>query len=176
MHQRRKATIESVAEGLLNKHKFFSTGFSLEALLKKLKIDLQRDHLEDNISGYSAIKDKKKVIVVNQSHGINRRRFSIAHELGHLTLHEFNDFNFNENQKIYFRNDISATGMDEYEIEANYFAACLLMPKKLVITELEKIGDNALVEEDDISNLAIKFKVSVNAMMIRLIKLNLIDS
>lgn len=175
MHQRRKATIEKMAATILKEHKCMSPGFSLSNLVKRLKIELESKELESNISGYSAFRDGKKAIVVNNGHPKARRRFTIAHELGHLLLHDFNEFNFNDNEKVYFRNDISASGMDEYEVEANYFAACLLMPKNLVKKEFEQLGDSISISEDQLNSFSEKFGVSTTAMTIRLVKLGLIE-
>ena len=38
-------------------------------------------------------------------------------------------------KSVLYRDDISAEGTDWQEIEANYFAACLLMPEHLIVAE-----------------------------------------
>jgi len=64
----------------------------------------------------------------------------------------------------------STTAMDDetLEREANYFAMCLLMPRKLLIQEVEKMGGISLVDDDEIKTLAKMFKVSIPAMALRL--------
>ena len=64
-------------------------------------------------------------------------------------------------------------GIDPIEIEANQFAATLLMPTNLIRTELEKL-DVDTYGEDVIEDLANKFGVSVQAMTIRMTSMRLI--
>jgi len=65
-----------------------------------------------------------------------------------------------------FRDEKSSEGSDRREIEANHFAACLLMPEELVELEIEKLGRD--LDESDIETLAQIFEVSPIAMSIRL--------
>jgi Zn-dependent peptidase ImmA (M78 family) len=53
-------------------------------LTKQLGIDIEYDDLSDGLGAYSAIIDSKPVIVVNQNHGLHRRRWSVAHEICEL--------------------------------------------------------------------------------------------
>ena len=55
------------------------------------------------------------------------------------------------------------------DLDANYFAMCLLMPEDLLRKEVSKMGKNADIFEDDwIKSLANKFKVDEKLMLIRL--------
>jgi Zn-dependent peptidase ImmA (M78 family) len=65
------------------------------------------------------------------------------------------------------RSDISSRGVDPIEIEANQFAAELLVPENILIGQLEGLIDDI---EDDlfVSRLAKKFKVSSQMMSNRL--------
>lgn len=174
IHQRRKASIENLAESLLRENNSFVPGFKLRTLAEKLGVRLIEEEMESNISGYSAIKDKQKVIAINTSQSKPRQRFTIAHELGHLFLHDFNEFNFNQDQKTFYRNNVSSSGMDSFEIEANYFAACLLMPKSLIEESLAEASKSTMVDESTLEDLASKFNVSIQAMSIRLSTLGII--
>ena len=65
------------------------------------------------------------------------------------------------------RDSVSAMGINEIEMEANLFAAELLMPVALINQELE----NNVIDIDDeaaIDALARRFKVSQSAMRFRL--------
>ena len=64
----------------------------------------------------------------------------------------------------------SATGVDVKEIEANQFAAALLMPADLINKEMAALGGGALLDWH-VSQLASTFEVSEQAMTIRLTKL-----
>ena len=63
--------------------------------------------------------DGRAVIYVRSDQALTRQRFTVAHELGHLLLHE---------PGRRFRDSWSSTGVDLAEVQANNFAAALLMP------------------------------------------------
>lgn len=124
--------------------------------------------------------DKKAIILINPFDNTYepRRRFTLAHELGHYCLH-LNDEKdqFVDNRKTMSR---SASYWDPYEAQANNFAAQLLMPKNLIVSEgiiltqeYEKLGKD-LESTDFIRDLANRFNVSIPAMEYRLSALGII--
>jgi Zn-dependent peptidase ImmA (M78 family) len=136
-----------------------------------LGIHLQE--LEDAVSGMLVIRDSHAVIGVNQNHHPNRQRFTIAHEIGHYLLHADQARVFIENLDLY-RDELSSNGTSAREIEANAFAAELLMPtfalRKLVKGQLI----DAYFDEHIIRRLAAKFGVSTQAITVKLSRLGLI--
>lgn len=108
---------------------------------------------------------KDPTILLNQNDGQNRRRFTCAHELGHYVRRSEES---DEYARIDLRNSVSTTGEDQEEIYANEFAACLLMPEDEVRT-LSELG------MDDLE-MALRFKVSRQAMQFRLKNLGLMAS
>ena len=129
--------------------------------------------LGDDVSGAFVSHPGGGVIAVNKNHHLVRRRFTIAHELGHGLLHEgrmplFVDKGF----AVAFRDRRSSTGEVRMEREANAFAAALLMPENMVRSATDELvwthgldmggGGGALRE------LAQRFKVSQEAMSYRL--------
>ena len=62
---------------------------------------------------------------------------------------------------------------DAEELEANYFAMCLLMPESFVRDEIKKIGNIDAVDGTGIEKLARKFRVSVPLMTLRIGQLGL---
>ena len=100
-----------------------------------------------------------------------RQRFTVAHELGHLLLHGYTTPHADSNFRVRFRDAESSTGSVREEIEANQFAAELLMPRELVAAQATRIGlDYASPDDDDpkLSRLARAFQVSKLALSIRL--------
>lgn len=93
-------------------------------------------------------------IWVASNDGPHRRRFTLAHELAHLMLH-------NPVESAY--RDISFSGTRE-EVEANQYAAALLMPLWLLQQAVDAHGVS-------IRFLARMFDVSNAAMHVRLDKL-----
>lgn len=115
----------------------------------------------DNVSGMIR-KDRKLggksgyAVIVNDKHCEARRRFTIAHEIGHFVLHSDLIGDGIGDDGLYRSHLRSAR-----ESEANRFAANLLMPAELI----EKAAADGA---DTIADLARVFQVSRSAMSIRL--------
>jgi Zn-dependent peptidase ImmA (M78 family) len=96
---------------------------------------------------------------------MTRRRFTIAHEFGHYLLHEGISEHVNYGYRVNFRDQESSLARDVEEIEANFFAASLLMPRSM----LDACGAVHAVDSDVlVRNLAKRFQVSQHAMSLRL--------
>jgi Zn-dependent peptidase ImmA (M78 family) len=118
-------------------------------------------------------RDGSAVIGVNSSDTILRQRFTIAHEIGHLLLHTNENLHVDKNFPIGLRNEISGKSVNENEIEANQFAAALLMPPDLLAKDIKPfIGEDVLFA---IRKLARKYRVSEQAMSIRLSSLRYVE-
>lgn len=137
--------------------------------------------LEDKVSGALLVKGNEKHIMVNSSHSATRQRFTLAHELGHLQLHDPENRLFIDEQiRVYQRVDTAHSGIYDQpgsmtspveEQEANMFAAALLMPRAL----LERAAlERDLTDELEVSALAATFGVSEQAMSIRLQQLKVV--
>ncbi|MEV6495321.1 ImmA/IrrE family metallo-endopeptidase [Actinoplanes sp. NPDC051633] len=138
-------------------------------------IALALHEFSGNESGFALSQGDQRIIGVNTATAYSRQRFTIAHELGHILLHH-KPLIVDHSILLSKRDDISSLGTDQEEIEANGFAAALLMPDILVRQELERATrqDNSLPAQRYVVNLARTFKVSSQAMAYRLVNLNLI--
>ena len=107
-------------------------------------------------------------IVVNINHNITieRQRFSIIHELGHIVEHG-EEFEEQPDYSGYGRNK------DDREKFADAFAAAFLIPKDELTGMYEKMVQPIL--ENTIIILKGYFKVSYQALMIRLFDAGLLD-
>lgn len=122
---------------------------------------------EGDLAGMLIQRDGKSVIGVNSTHHRNRQRFTIAHELGHLCLKHEGDVHIDRNFTINKRDQTSSLATSHIEIEANRFAAEILMPYDMIQSDLEAIEFD--IEDDRmVSSMASKYGVSVQAMTIRL--------
>ncbi len=94
------------------------------------------------------------VIVVNQAHTLERRRLTLAHELGHRLIHEESSV--------------------EHEKAANYFAGAFLIPEAHLKREMGKhrqgLGYYELIA------LKQMYRVSAAAFLVRLERLSIIDA
>lgn len=73
-------------------------------------------------------RDGTCAITVNAIHSETRQRFTIAHELAHYLLHRDLIGDGIVDDALYRKSSVG----DEYERQANRFAASLLMPQRLV--------------------------------------------
>lgn len=115
-------------------------------------------------------KDNGKIsIYVNANDSMCRKRFTIAHELGHYFLKHID----NKGEFVDLHRDASYPKSRE-EQDANEFAGCLLMPKDRVIEKynlLRGLNFGTSIIEVELSKI---FRVSPAAIKVRLKKLNLV--
>lgn len=156
--------IENKTEELLRSNKLFQAPVNVNKLAKKIGVKVESKEFDDDVSGLFVMKDDKPFIAYNSNQGSNRRRFTIAHELGHFVLHSKNKPLFVDKPKeVMFRNSDSSKGEFLKEREANAFAAAVLMPRSLLKEEIDNNSATELIE-----TLSKKFKVSTQAMSFRL--------
>lgn len=176
--------IESSAEGLLRRAGALSMPVDIHKVAVCLDVKVHSETLEDQMSGVLVIKGSEHHILVNSAHHANRQRFTIAHELGHLVLHDTSqDRLFIDAQlRVYQRagepsasayTDPNSLTTPQEEREANFFAAALLMPATLVRHAAFKA---TVWDEHDVASLAQSFGVSEQAMSIRLQRLGIVES
>jgi Zn-dependent peptidase ImmA (M78 family) len=121
----------------------------------------------NEISGLVVRDGSVTVIGVNKAHPLTRRRFTIAHELAHALLHEGKEVRYDTDFRVDFRSGESSLGVNVEEMEANFFAASILMPRRLL--DADPLMSNLDVEDAATTNaLASRYKVSPHAMSIRL--------
>jgi Zn-dependent peptidase ImmA (M78 family) len=170
--------IERLAEALIEKHGIKEAPVPIERIASAAGALIARNHFPGYESGFALREAGRWIIGVNTSTSPRRQRFTIAHELGHLLLHEGRPLITDYSVLVSKRDDTSSTGTDKEEIEANGFAAAILMPRDLVVTELSKELDlgEASSRDELIARLARIFNVSTEAMGYRLINLNIITA
>lgn len=112
---------------------------------------------------------------MNANNAEVRQRFTIAHELGHLVLHKGKRLVVDRAVRVNFRDSVSSLATDREEMEANAFAAGLLMPSAAVTDELHRIvRGRHRTDSEVVDVLAGKFQVSRSAMEFRLINLGML--
>lgn len=175
MSRTTKSSMEDRAAEILKKLKIDKAPVPVERIAKHLGATLQFEPFDgkDDVSGMLFRDAERTVIGINSKHVRTRQRFSIAHELGHLQLHKGKMY---VDARVNFRDAVSGLAIDQEEIEANAFAAALLMPQTLVLNEIRKAIKKR--ESHDVpvivDELARAFDVSKQAMEIRLKNLGLI--
>lgn len=137
-----------------------------------LGIQVDEADLGEECSGMLVRGKEFAVIGVNAEHHEHRKRFTIAHEIAHSVLHAEEAY-IDRPFHIDFRAAGAGSGTEQEEKEANQFAAALLMPADQVRAAFAEQRVDP-TRDDELLNLALRFKVSPQAMTTRLIYLGLV--
>lgn len=169
-------TIEQRAIEVLQNTAMWDVPIPVSDIAMCLGLDLEEMELGDEVSGILVVGNGTGAIGYNVIDSPTRQRFTIAHEIGHYILHKEDQELFidKEYAATFRRDESSASGTNYHEIQANRFAAALLMPRELVISEFENLAFD-LGGEETLLELAKRFGVSAQAMSIRLSGLGLLE-
>lgn len=141
------------ATRLLNVFGISSPPVNVGAIAERLGVKLESVAKDLEWAGEVDSSQGQAVIRTNRNHSKVRTRFTVAHEIGHLLLHP---------PGKHFRDSTSSKGVNFAEIQANNFAADLLMPSWMI---------KAFAPGQTVGALAKLFEVSPEAMQYRLQKL-----
>lgn len=171
----KKAIIER-AKAVCREHDVNEYPIQLVELCENCGLKVYQERLPAEVSGFIVVQDKPfnkydtgRLIVVNRNEPQGRKRFTIAHELGHYFLHR------DENETLYAHRDAGQSG--KIETEANIFATNILMPEDLVreaINNRQYLEGYSLMDETKISLISYEFLVSRPAAEVRLRELHLL--
>jgi Zn-dependent peptidase ImmA (M78 family)/DNA-binding XRE family transcriptional regulator len=120
--------------------------------VKVIEVDEQIEF--DGLS--TIVNEKIPVIVVNQNFPIERKRFTLLHELGHLILSMPSKYSDKEKEQI-----------------CNNFAGAVLIPSKIMMAELDHKRDRFYLQE--LAHVQEEFGVSIQAIMYRAKQLQIIS-
>lgn len=134
------------------------------AVAEFLGVEVVEEAMDDDLSGYLELHDGQWVAGINAYHHLNRKRFTVAHEIAHLLLHSSKKTCFQDQTFARREADRSQTEGTSMEREADAFAAALLMPAN----DVRQAIDGGMTS---LSALAEKFKVSALAMKFRVMNL-----
>ena len=159
--------IRRIVTKLLEQNKIETLPVPVGDLARKMGVEIRYSPFDGDISGMVFRHEERVVIGVNSLHHPNRQRFTIAHEIGHFLLHKGKEVHVDRTFRVNLRNDVSSQATDPTEIEANRFAAELLMPYDMIIDDLVKHGID-VENEEDFKELSKKYGVSVQAITFRI--------
>jgi Zn-dependent peptidase ImmA (M78 family) len=164
----RRRPIRTLTKHLLQERQIDAPPVDVTKLAEEMGVVVHFEPADDELSGFLLrdVDHYKALIGVNKNHHPNRQRFTIAHELGHLLLHEGEPLHVDRGMKVNLRDGASSQGTLIEEKEANLFAAELLMPAHFIHRDLKE--RLTLEIESDIDWLADKYEVSAQAMTFRL--------
>jgi Zn-dependent peptidase ImmA (M78 family) len=161
---------EERARKLIRELSVTSAPVLVDQIAQKLGIEVKYHPARPDVSGALIREGERAVIAVNDAQHENRQRFTIAHEIGHHELHRSKLY-FDEDFSVIFRNSLSSEAKNREEIEANQFAAELLMPRDFIRGDIARYVSSGTDPEVAISALASRYQVSRKAMELRLLNL-----
>jgi len=154
--------------------KHFKNQFAVDVfgLASALGINVRTEHLGGQQSGYLRKElDNTYTAGINVADGSQRRRFTLAHEIGHYFLHrDLLVAGENHFDRLYDGHNDSGVLSPHHETQANRFAAETLMPEAEIRNDFF-LSDGPLVEF--VGSLAKKFDVSPLAVSWRLVNLRI---
>jgi Zn-dependent peptidase ImmA (M78 family) len=172
MKRHTASQIKARVRKLLQENRIRRPPVRVQLIAKNLGIHIRHEPFEGDISGV-LYRDKNMTIVgVNSLHHRNRQRFTTAHEIGHLLLHEI-DVHVDKVFRMVLRDSDSSQATDPKEIEANQFAAELLMPEHMLEQDVPAFL-NDFENEAGLEKLANLYQVSAQAMAFRLANMGVI--
>ncbi|GET30792.1 ImmA/IrrE family metallo-endopeptidase [Prolixibacter sp. SD074] len=136
--------------------------FSIEELIHARDIILEEKKISNSDGRIVFGKSKTKITINSDIKYLGRRRFTLAHELGHFAMHHNVDTHLEDNALTldYFKN-----GGQEYE--ANQFATELLMPSKYFV----EYTQGKPFSPDLLRNIADHFQTSITSAAFRYLEL-----
>lgn len=169
--------VEKKAQRLLRKFQIAGPPAPVDAIAASENIQIVRSVADWNESGFLLRQHNTVIIGINSRNSARRQRFTIAHELGHFCLHEGKPLIVDQSVMVNKRDDVSSQATNQEEIEANQFAAALLMPEPWVKSASQGLFDSGVSSRDHlVTALAKDFDVSVDAMGWRLINLGILST
>lgn len=157
--------IEKKAEALLEDCGLLGGKTDLKELCRKLNLEVHA-HPFEGCEGVLLVTDKEQRILINSSKASTRNRYTIAHEIGHYSMHipleGTRVFNCSKDQ-VGSDRQVS----EKEESEANYFASALLMPAQIFTKNRQFLNPSW----DSLNQMATTHEVSLIAAATRYIDL-----
>lgn len=148
-----------------------TSAVNIEEMIRFYGIELDKDaDLREDISGQIEMigDDKYKISIQKRDH-YYRKRFTMAHELGHFILHKDKIGAGLDDSKMYRAMYRMGDGVsNKEEMEANRYAAITLMPKDMVLLHMNNgLLKSGEIDQAQLIESAKKFQISTEALKIR---------
>lgn len=169
----RRKLIRELTNRLLSQNDIKQAPVDVQKIACSAGATISRKAVDDQLSGFLLRRpgNQAPVIGVNRQQAPARQRFTIAHELAHLLLHATAPVHV-DRTLVNLRDAHSSEGTSEEEMEANLFAAELLMPASFLQRDVAQLSTAFDVDDElQVGRLAKRYGVSNQAMTIRLSRL-----
>lgn len=146
------------------------TNVPLEILVSGIGATLIEEELNNSDGKIVRGKSKTLIKVNSRIEHESKRRFTVAHELGHYLLHDkLEDHNENDKTLSWFKNTEQQLKGGLQEWEANDFASELLMPEDIFRSEVKGIP----FSPELLKSLSVRFNTSISSALIKCLSLNI---
>jgi Zn-dependent peptidase ImmA (M78 family)/DNA-binding XRE family transcriptional regulator len=115
--------------------------------------------VSEKIDAFSLHRERPLIIRNPSKESVCRMRFDLAHECGHIVMHEGVE-----------------TGDSQTENEANRFASAFLLPRAAFLNEFSFLSTSSRIPWQEVYRLKLRWKVSNAAIIRRSYDLGLIDA
>ncbi|MBR3770657.1 MAG: ImmA/IrrE family metallo-endopeptidase [Clostridium sp.] len=160
MDYRTREFINELAEAVIDYYQIPTPITDIDAVVSRIGGTIVTTMTTPSLSGGSISKKGESFeMCVDPFQTLERRNFTIAHELGHLFIH----MGYNIDDEIWEEQDerpYYRYGNTEMEYQANEFAGALLMPKDEYLKVMNRHTHGNIV---DTAKIAEHFHVSVDA-------------
>jgi Zn-dependent peptidase ImmA (M78 family) len=163
----RYVRVDLAVDKLLQEHAIADAPVPIEHIAIAIGARIEYREFDQDVSGVLVRTVTESVIGVALGQSKERQRFTVAHELGHLLLHEGKELHIDKSFRVNFRSSSSSSAEDVEEVEANAFAAAILMPKLMLRRDASAL-DLDFEQTNVIARLAKRYEVSEQAMTFRL--------
>lgn len=138
--ENKEKLVRKIAQRVLKKYNLYPP-IDMAGIIQDKGITCVEENLGTNADGYSDLKDSDLKIVLNTAIRYEpRKRFTLAHELGHIFISWHSDVTLCVTDNEYSEHN----KLDIQEHEANVFASEILMPTEWVKEMLSKNGNRSL--------------------------------
>ena len=166
----RYTKIDALVAELLRKHQVKAPAVPIEEIARGEGATIVVRQFNNEISGLLLREGKSAIIAVEKNQPPTRKRFTIAHECGHLMLHQGKEVRIDTAFRVNLRSPESSTAEDVEEVESNAFAAAILMPEAFLRKDIDGLVFD-IDDEERVKALAKRYQVSAQAMTLRLVNL-----
>ena len=161
---------ERRARSVLERNDVRKPPVPVDEIAGKLGISVVYSPSKEDVSAVLFRNHVSASLIVNSSNEQSSQRFAVAHEIGHFLLHKGEIF-LDKRLRVNFLDRQSGLTAASEEIQANQFAAELLMPRDWMIdaadrrfkrrrrtSEDELVGE--LAEQFDVSREAVEYRLA----------------
>jgi hypothetical protein len=154
--------VEKIADRFYSKHSL-SIPVDIEAILSRY-VQIDEYPLPDGVDAiYISEENSKPYVALREGIIQSRRRFTLAHELGHIIIPWHTGACFCSVDHFYM---VTQSEYNMLEQEADLFASCILMPKSCVLNivnscnpfDADKIVNN-IIDTMNVSNMAACYRL-----------------